>query len=692
MAMTQAFQSSEPPKEKEQIKIGRYLVKPQHNQLICDDEVIDLEPLAMSMLLLLAEEPGRVVSAEELFEKLWQGKVVSDGALHRIVRQLRKALKDNAAEPEYIRTVRKGGYALISPVETPQSTQQSTFPNPVKMIILASFVILTAIVFWFGATTKPTYQLQDTQLLTSLPGVERDPVIWQQQNAVIFTYQPPGELYNNIMMRPLDKSSYRNLTNDHLHYTNLSLSNDGKYLAFLKRGVRDCVIQYANLTSPRFKPQTLTECRFEAMNLLVWSKDNSKLYFEHTSEQAPNSQIMMVDIASRQVEPLTNPSNEYSDYHQAISSQGNLIAFIRAGKGTTRIQLLNLTNMQQRTLYQWPKEFVVTGMYWLPQQKTLLLNTRNELKILTLNGELYPVNNSDKVKKETLAIDAQGRLILAATDYYSQLVEYDLPQPGQAAIKEHQTGEPWLVSSKSEYDGQYGASIEDVVFLSSRESKQYRLWVHQYGKSSLLYDKPIAGSPRWSNDFKYVMFLTQNHRIGMIDLASKAVSFPLPDMTGISRIAWSFDDRLIYFSKPLAGKHQLMSLNINSGELQQLTEDGGYHPHPSDDGRYLYYNKYDQKGLWRLDLASNTHEPLIEDFHQMNYASWQAFDNGVYYVRDADAVRGLFFYDFATQSQRQLIDNKEFFRFNVSENQKTVLITEKKALIGDLHITRLVEE
>ena len=46
------------------IKIGHYVVKPAHNQLERDGKIIDLEPLAMAMLLLLAEEPGRVIGAD----------------------------------------------------------------------------------------------------------------------------------------------------------------------------------------------------------------------------------------------------------------------------------------------------------------------------------------------------------------------------------------------------------------------------------------------------------------------------------------------------------------------------------------------------------------------------------------------------------------------------------------------------
>ncbi|MCJ8274686.1 MAG: winged helix-turn-helix domain-containing protein [Psychrosphaera sp.] len=680
------------------IKIGHYVVKPAHNQLERDGKIIDLEPLAMAMLLLLAEEPGRVIGADELFEKLWQGKVVTDSALHRVVRQLRKAFDDKAASPQYIRTVKKSGYVLISPVEKPvASTVSSTDKQSSALKALAGVtitVLMVACFYWL--TPAPTsYRLQDSTLLTSLPGVELAPTLWPQQNSVIFTHQPQGELYNNIVVRPLDSSEYRYLTDDYLHYADLSLSHDGRYLTFVLRGVHDCTIKMVDLTTANFTPVALTPCRFEASYQLAWSSDSSSLYYrkksESRSEQHGNDQIMAIDVNTKQVNKLSASDVSHNDYLPTTEPGGTRVAYVRLTSGDVQIRLFNTVTKADVLLKELQSNQQLRGLTWLRGKQALLLNTQADLQVLTLDGQLTKVKNSDTEAQSMLSVDQTGQLVYASTTYTTQLGEYVLPHRQTPPIKEHFDGIPIALSSKSEFDGQYDSNNQTLVFLSNRESKDYRLWLQQNGQTRLLHDQPIGGSPRWSGDNTKVMFFTRDHQIAIIDIISGKVTQPGNPKTNLSKLAWGHNNTLIYFSQRINGQHQLFKMDLPNEQVTQLSENGGYYLQATNHGRYLYYNKLDKPGLWRLDLNTQAVEPVLPNFHKMNFANWQAFDNGVYYIRDAEAVRGLFFYDFATRQQRQLIDNKEFFRFSVTADQSKVLITEKKSLIGDLHLTRLMD-
>ncbi|NQZ08439.1 MAG: winged helix-turn-helix domain-containing protein [Algicola sp.] len=674
------------------IKIGHYVVKPAHNQLERDGKIIDLEPLAMAMLLLLAEEPGRVIGADELFEKLWQGKVVTDSALHRVVRQLRIAFDDKAASPQYIRTVKKSGYVLISPVEKPvASTVSSTDKQSSALKALAGVTITVLMVacFYWLAPAPVSYRLQDSTLLTSLPGVERDPTLWPQHNSVIFTHQPPGELYNNIVVRPLDSSEYRNLTDDYLHYADLSLSHDGRYLAFVLRGVHDCTIKMVDLTKPAFAPVTLTQCRFEASYQLAWSSDSSQLYFKSKSEKYGNDQIMAIDVNTQQVNKLLALDGSHNDYLPTTEPGGTRVAYVRLTSDHVQIRMFNTVTSTNILLKQWQSNQPLRALTWLKGKQALLLNTQAGLQVLTLDGQLKKVKNSDTKAQSMLSVDQTGQLVYASTTYTTQLGEYVLPNSQTPPIKEHFDGIPIALSSKSEFDGHYGSDNQTLIFLSNRESKEYRLWLQQNGQTRLLHDQPIDGSPRWSGDNTKVMFFTKDHQIAIIDITSGKVSLPGNPKTNLSKLAWGHNNTLIYFSQQINGQHQLFKMDLSTAQVSQLSENSGYYMQATNNGDYLYYNKLDKPGLWRLDLNTHTVELVLPDFHKMNFANWQAFDNGIYYIRDTEAVRGLFFYDFASERQRQLIDNKEFFRFSVTADQSKVLITEKKSLIGDLHMSKL---
>jgi hypothetical protein len=48
---------------------------------------------------------------------VWNGVFVTDDAVHRTIRELRRRFDDDAEAPRVIETIRKRGYRLIAPVE-----------------------------------------------------------------------------------------------------------------------------------------------------------------------------------------------------------------------------------------------------------------------------------------------------------------------------------------------------------------------------------------------------------------------------------------------------------------------------------------------------------------------------------------------------------------------------------------------
>lgn len=77
---------------------------------------VTLTPKCFELLSLLVENHGRLLTKDELMEKLWADSFVEDSNLTFNIRQLRKVLGDNAQNPVYIKTVRQHGYRFIAPV------------------------------------------------------------------------------------------------------------------------------------------------------------------------------------------------------------------------------------------------------------------------------------------------------------------------------------------------------------------------------------------------------------------------------------------------------------------------------------------------------------------------------------------------------------------------------------------------
>src|SRR5579864_9209482 len=77
---------------------------------------VQVEPKVMEVLVCLARRAGRVVTKDELVREVWEGRFVSDDVVWRSVRELRRALGDEARAPRFIETIPKRGYRLLVPV------------------------------------------------------------------------------------------------------------------------------------------------------------------------------------------------------------------------------------------------------------------------------------------------------------------------------------------------------------------------------------------------------------------------------------------------------------------------------------------------------------------------------------------------------------------------------------------------
>lgn len=70
------------------------------------------------VLASLLEQPGTVVTRDELRRRLWPAEVVVDfdNVLNTAIARLREALGDSADRPRYIETLSKRGYRFIASV------------------------------------------------------------------------------------------------------------------------------------------------------------------------------------------------------------------------------------------------------------------------------------------------------------------------------------------------------------------------------------------------------------------------------------------------------------------------------------------------------------------------------------------------------------------------------------------------
>ena len=87
---------------------------------------------------MMLERPGRVVTRDELQQRLWPDGTFVDfeHSLNAAVKRLRAALGDDADNPRFVETLPRRGYRLIASLDTPPAVAQNEVVPKLRLAVL----------------------------------------------------------------------------------------------------------------------------------------------------------------------------------------------------------------------------------------------------------------------------------------------------------------------------------------------------------------------------------------------------------------------------------------------------------------------------------------------------------------------------------------------------------------------------
>jgi DNA-binding winged helix-turn-helix (wHTH) protein len=87
---------------------------------------VRLESLPLQLLMFLVERRGQLVTREQISSELWSKEVFVDveTGINTAIRKIRRALADDADEPQYLQTVVGRGYRFVAPTAEEDVTGQ----------------------------------------------------------------------------------------------------------------------------------------------------------------------------------------------------------------------------------------------------------------------------------------------------------------------------------------------------------------------------------------------------------------------------------------------------------------------------------------------------------------------------------------------------------------------------------------
>lgn len=110
---TQLNPNNQVEKEENEINIHGLEINKENHRVVVYGEEIKLTPIEFDILYLLASNPGKVFSVNEIFEKVWDEKAYeANNTVMVHIRRLRGKMKEDSREKKIIDTVWGVGYKI----------------------------------------------------------------------------------------------------------------------------------------------------------------------------------------------------------------------------------------------------------------------------------------------------------------------------------------------------------------------------------------------------------------------------------------------------------------------------------------------------------------------------------------------------------------------------------------------------
>jgi len=521
---------------------------------------LKLQEQPLRVLLELVANPGKVVSREDLQQKLWPADtfVDFDTGLNTAIRKLRQALNDNADEPRYIETLAKRGYKFIAPVADsvtagPPTSRDSPAQVPVS---LSGDGTSSAPVAESRRKPRRWYWVLAACALALV--IYGGGLAWRRANIL-----PPLVTEQRITANPSEAP-----------ITGAALSPDGKYLA------------YSDTTGVYVRHIDTGETRalqlpkgFDAVPA-SWFPDATHLLLSSGQAVLRNTSLWKVSIMGGSPQKLMDDA-----IGGAVSPDGSKIAFSRGDAGGSveiwvvgsdgsnlhRIAEANMPDAMVRVPARQPYAgLFLSAIAWSPDGRRVAyvrrfdiatlsrFAIRHSLETVDVNGGMRKVLNISTQLLPVIGWAADGHLLYANRD------------------------DP---ASEREDSGMWSVQVNQKSGEPEGKAVQLTNGVGQIGGMS------VAADARrlilWRVNTVPQVYLTE------IDAETRRYKTPRRltlDESANWATAWTPDSRAILFSSDRSGAFQIYRQAIDQAVPELLVEgSGNFLPRLNPDGTQILY-------------------------------------------------------------------------------------------------------
>jgi Tol biopolymer transport system component/DNA-binding winged helix-turn-helix (wHTH) protein len=644
------------------IEFGPFSLDERERMLRRHGQPVPLTPKAVDVLMALVERPGRLMTKDELVQRVWPDTFVEEANLAYNVFTLRKALGDTADNPEYVETIPKRGYRFKAPVRRLNGNRDSSggetggldqgsrspaiLPFPEQpthrfegtavlrpapdhvageasstdaqgegpsssisrrwlLAVAAAVLVGGWSVTWRWWRASPDADAPRAVPLTSVQGVVHSPSLSPDGNYVAFTWSGPNRDNFDIYVQQIGAGSPHRLTHDPANDHSPSWSPDGRTIAFLRRGPAGPQREVWRIAPLGGMERKVAEIQPRLGSFrpssLAWCPDSTCVLVTDSPGLDQADAVFAIAIDTGEKRQLTRPHGLVRDADAAISPDGRHLIFRRdTSPFSGRFFRVSLAAGFLPDGEPVPlTEMLSAGKaVWTPDGREILFGSRGALWRLNATG-------GAPVRLSFVGQDGLSPVLARTADRRQRLV--------------------------------YVRSVTDVnVWRISRPAAGVSASSPAVAVASTRADAIASVSP----DARHLTFLSNRSGDPQIWVARhdgtdafQLTSLAFRSTPGFPR--WSPDGKLIAFHGDPDGRPEVFVVPAAGGRPRMLVKDAAY-PTFSRDGQWIYVSTPRENGELRICKMPARGGDLVQVTKNTGTLAIESYDGDLYYVDGTD--------------------------------------------------------
>lgn len=540
--------------------------------LISDGAKTQLEPMVSEVLRFFCLNPHMLVSRDELIDQVWQGRIVTDNAVNRVITKLRKALQDDPRQPAFIVTYPKKGYQFIAavravdderPVNPPQHTNNILLHKKHKVLMSALVIgLLSIFYFLLSSDGIPNQErLSDVSALTREPGLELNPHLSPDGQYLLFTEVHDGSI--SLKLKTLLTEEVEII--DHGIDTwegPASWRKDGKAFVYLTTKANSCQYYLRSFNDGVLgEAKLIHNCRTGSYGKIIFTHSNDLLIFNEAAYPGGPFYLFSLQLSTGVKTRLAQPLVGLGGYSQLDlhPTENKLLISATDSQFLTGLYVIDIENHTFYHLFNSDG-----GAVWGHSGERIILlggYPTNEIVSLDLNGGDRAVVYSNSHALFGLSRHPNGVGYLFSTGSRDRnITYYSMKTASQSTL---------AATSVDERLARFSYNNHSVAYISLATGRE-QVWLYDFNteRRTLLtkFDKQHQiVDLKWAFNGRFIFVLTHN-MIFQISVDSghiKQLKIPQTEIAGLS----VKDDNTIAFSLKESDKWRVHSYDILSDKL-----------------------------------------------------------------------------------------------------------------------------